>query len=125
MLEELPRHLLPGPAGADDHSFLDVARVTPACSSCSSARKRDEYDCTEPEDADLVDARVAEAPQTGAGEDDPSADRDDVEDSSEVVDRTVICSLLVSVVEAVDLRDEHPDRQGQRKQPGLFRLEPQ
>ena len=46
--------------------------------------------------------------EPGAGKEDPRADRDEVEDADDVVGRRVVRSLLVAVVEAVELGGDDP-----------------
>ena len=58
-------------------------------------------------------------PRFGAGKSDdmrddekaPRAERDDLKDADNVVDGRVICSLLVAVVETVNPREQHPERE--------------
>ena len=54
--------------------------------------------------------------EPGAGEEHPDADRDQVEHADDVVGRRVIRSLLVAVVEAVELRRDDPGGQADEEE---------
>ena len=49
----------------------------------------------------------------------PRAERDDLNDANDVVNRRVVCSLLVPVVEAVYPREQHPQRKARREEGDL------
>ena len=49
----------------------------------------------------------------------PRAERDDLDDADDVVDRRVVRSLLVPVVEAVDPREQHPQRKARHEEGDL------
>ena len=54
-----------------------------------------------------------------AREEEPGTGREEPEDADEVVDRRVVGTLLVVVVELVELRDHDPERQGGDEQEDL------
>ena len=60
----------------------------------------------------LFELRRRHARQPGAGEEQPDADGDEVEDADEIVDGRVVRPLLVVVVEAVELRQRAPRAEG-------------
>ena len=70
-------------------------------------------DGEEPEAEQPLEAGVGPMRDRREGEEEPAADRDQVEDPDEVVGGRVVGALLVEVVEAVELRDDHPGRQAQ------------
>ena len=73
--------------------------------------KRNEHDCDCPEDDEAREIGMREADDLGDGHEPPGADGDHLQDAEDVVDGRVVGSLLVSIVEAMHARDEHPERE--------------
>ena len=69
-----------------------------------------------PEKRRLLQVGMGDAGEPGSGKEDPGADGDEVEDADDVVGRRVIRSLLVAVVEAVELGRDHPRRQADHEE---------
>ena len=107
VLEQLARDELADVAGADDDGVLEVRglrrqqrcgrrREPSVTNAIASAQKVDELG-----EVRARRRRRATTPTTN----EPGADRDEVEDADEVVERRVVGPLLVVVVEPVELRD--------------------
>ena len=60
-----------------------------------------------------VEAGIGHVRDRGEREEEPAPDRDQVEDADEVVGGGVVGALLVEVVQAVELRHDHPGREAQ------------
>ncbi len=105
--------------GTDDHSGLGVGRPPVAIGARSCACRGDEDDRDAPERRDLRKARACKVREQCAGHEDPGADGDEMEHADEVVRGGVVCSLLVPVVEAVELGEQEPAGQRQEEQEKL------
>ena len=95
--------------------FCTYASVCRTRARATNACARHEHDRRHPEREQLAEIRVADPCQPGAGDEDPGAERDHVQDTPGVVDRRVIRLLLVAVVQAVGAGEQHPDRQRRHK----------
>ena len=113
VLAELLRDELADVAGPDDDGVLHVGEVTSGESAGQRARGGDPDDGEEPESEQPLEAGIDPMRDRREGEEQPAAHRDQVEDPDEVVGGGVVGALLVEVVEAVELRDDHPGRQAQ------------
>src|SRR5205823_913344 len=65
----------------------------------------------QPERHDLLDARLRRACGPGDDEEEPHADRHQLEYTGEVVGRGMVRPLLVLVIQAIELRDQDPHRE--------------
>ena len=93
----------------DDDDVLDVRGVSPSHDSRDRPEQRNEQDRDRPEDDEAREVRMRQADDLGDRHEPPGADRDHLQDAEDVVDGRVVGSLLVSIVEAVHARDEHPE----------------
>ena len=111
----LRRDQLADLARADDHGVLDVRGAAPDEASPDDASACDEDDREQPERNRLVDLRrgdpVAQAPAKRTQT--PTVTR--WKTSDHVVGRRMIGPFLVAVVEPVEPRGEHPERQADRR----------
>ena len=115
VVEDLLREQLADVARTDDDGVLDVGLV-PACKRPRpSPGDTDERDRGSPEDDELLHGRMRDVAQIRDHNDEPGADGDHVEDAAEVVGGRVVGALVVVVVEAVELRDHHPCRNGEQE----------
>src|SRR5205814_9791468 len=73
----------------------------------------DRQDRQQPERRQLRLSWVRETYEPGRGEETPRSYSDEVEDADDLVCRGVRRTLLVAVVEAVELRGQHPGREHQ------------
>ena len=62
---------------------------------------------------------VRQARDVRDDEEAPRSERDDLKDADDVVDGRVIGSLLVAVVEPVNPREQHPERERRDEERGL------
>ena len=108
MLKKLLRDQLTDIAGPDDHRVLQIRDVTTRARPGDRAPTGDERHCSRPEDQELRGSWMRQPRDVRAGEEQPRADRDHVEDAGEVVRCRVVRALLVMVVEPVELRDHDP-----------------
>ena len=90
VLEQLARHELADVAGADDDRVLEVGDAAPAPEARATERADgDEHDRERPEARSTSTRSGAASPdQPRADEEEPDADRDQVEDAAEVVRRS-------------------------------------
>ena len=65
--------------------------------------------------------RVSDSHEPGRDEVEPRAERDQVEDAHELVDRRMVDVLLVSLVESVELGGDDPERNRQQQDAELRR----
>ena len=121
VLQELPPDQLSDLPRADNHSVLLVRDAGAAEGSRSRAAERDQGDGERPEECELSDVGVRKTRQPRSHDENPRADRDHVEDVQHVVDRGMVCALLVTLVEAVELGDDDPCRQGSEEEHPLHR----
>ena len=75
------------------------------------AEQRHEHDGEEPEQDQAIERRVRKAGEVRDREEAPRPKRDDLEDADDVVDRRVVAPLLVAVVQPVEPREQHPERE--------------
>jgi uracil-DNA glycosylase len=117
MPQDLPRGELPDVVGADDDRVLEVRDRSPAVRARGGPGGHDEGDRARPEDEELHEVGPREIRQPRARQEEPHADRDEVEDAGQVVHRRVVGPLLVPVVEPVELRADDPDgKRGEEEQ---------
>ena len=117
LLGEQPRDV----ARPDDEDVLDVRGLAPADHADEDAEEPDEADGEHPEHDEPLEGRVGEPDDVRADEEDPCSDRDHLEDAEEVVDRRMVGPLLVPVVQPVQPREHHPQRQARAEQDELPR----
>ena len=115
LLGEQPRDV----ARADDEDVLHVGGLAPADHSDEDAEEPDEPDRERPEHHEPLERRMSELHDVRADEEDPGSDRDHLEDAEEVVDGRVIGALLVTVVQPMQARENHPQRQARAEQDEL------
>ena len=111
MLDELPGNELANVAGTDDDDVLHVRVAAAGDRPGAGPRERDEENAERPEGDELGEVRLGETGHRRAREEEPGTGRQEPEDADEVVDRRVVGTLLVVVVELVELRDHDPERQ--------------
>jgi hypothetical protein len=121
MLKELSPDQLADLPRADDHRILLVCNAAAAERARGCAAERDEGDGERPEERELDDVWARKTRQPGSHDENPRADRDHVEDVPHVVDRGVVRALLIALVEAVELGDDDPCRQGSEEEHPLHR----
>ncbi len=114
VLEHLLRDQLADVAGADDDRVLQVLDLPPAVAARQRTHDHDREDRCGPEEHQLRHRHAADVGHLHAHEQEPGAERDQVEDRDELVDGRMVGALLVAVVEAVHLRHERP-RPGARR----------
>src|SRR5688572_16865391 len=83
---------------ADDDDILDVRALAATNRAARGTQKRDERDGEQPEDDESGQIRIREIEDVRDDEEAPRPQRDDLEDSHNVVDRGVIGALLVTVI---------------------------
>ena len=110
MLSQLAGDQLSDVASTDDDGVLQVGEVAPAHGACRCSSGGDDHHRQGPKDGQLDRLRVRYAGEPRAGEHGPATERHHVEHTGELVHGRVVGPLLVSVVEPVDLRHQHPDR---------------
>ena len=121
MLKKLSADQLPDVAGADDERALTVRRLA----SSGGARKRthrghcDDREQPKADQSPRARRVQPENPRGGIGE--PNADGDEMEEVDELVDAGVRRALFVAIVEAIQLRNDDPRRNGGEEHPGLRR----
>ena len=76
----------------------------------------DEQDRERPEEGGLLQIGMGDLGEPGAGKENPGADRDQVEDADDVVGRRMIRSLLIPIVEPVELGGDHPRGQADHEE---------
>ena len=64
---------------------------------------------------------MGKAEDLGDRDETPRADGDDLEDAEDVVDRRVVGSLFVAIVEPMQAREEHPERKARDEEHDLPR----
>ncbi len=106
-------------ARADDDHVLDVRALPTTDGAARGAQERDERNGEEPEHDQPPQVRVRKVENMRDDEEAPRPQRHDLEDADDVVDRGVVGSLLVTVVEAVDAREQHPERKGGEEESDL------
>ena len=111
MLEELLRDQLADAACSDDQRVLDVRRCPSNDRAGHDAATGDEHDRRHPECEELAEVWFGHMREPGAGNEDPGAEGDHVENTPRVIDRGIVGLLLVAVVEPVRAGEQHPDRQ--------------
>ncbi len=119
MLLDLVGEQMGDAARADDDDVLDVGALPTTDGAARGAQERDERNGEEPEHDETSQVRVRKTEDVRDDEEAPGPEGDDLEDTDHVVDRRVIGSLLVTVVEAVDARKQNPQREG-RDEDGHF-----
>jgi len=119
MLEELSADHLADRSCADDDGVLDIGREPTGEGTRAAPRQRHRHDREQPERRKLLLIRVGEAGHPGEREEPPGADRDKMEHAGDLVDRRVVGPLVVVVVEPVELRPDHPDRERAGEDEGL------
>src|SRR5579862_9423344 len=122
MLNDLARDELSDVAGADDDRVLSVARMTSTRRACHASAECDEDRCGTPEQREFLHRRVDRAGQRGEKVKQPREDRHELEDGDELIDRRMVCPLLVAVVEPAELGGENPEREHCRGDADLGRL---
>ena len=115
VLEELPRRELADVAGADDDRVLEVERTAPGDRAREPAGRRHEDDGEQPEEDEPRHVRARAAGEPRGDEERPRAERDELEDADDLVDRRVVDVLLVAVVQPVELGRDDPERQRQHE----------
>ena len=108
MDKELLREQLSDVARTDYDRVLDIGRVPPCKRPRPGAADANERDCEGPEDHELLRARMRDIAQICDDRNEPHANRDHMEDAAEVVGGRVVGTLVVVVVETVELRDRPP-----------------
>ena len=114
VLEELARGELADLPRADDQGVLQVQRAPPSERTRGAAKCHDEDRREEPERYEAGNVRVSDSHEPGRDEVEPRAERDQVEDAHELVDRRMVDVLLVSLVESVELGGDDPERNRQQ-----------
>ena len=66
-----------------------------------------------------LERRMGELHDVRPDEEDPGSDRDHLEDAEEVVDGRMVGALLVTVVQPMQAREDHPQRQARAEQDEL------
>ena len=79
------------------------------------AGRRHEDDGEQPEEDEPRHVRAREAGEPRSDEERPRAERDELEDADDLVDRRVVDVLLVAVVQPVELGRDDPERQRQHQ----------
>jgi len=120
MDKELPRKQLSDLARTDYDRVLDIGRVPPRKRPRPGAADANERDRKGPEDDELLRARMRDIAQICDDRNEPHADRDHMEDAAEVVRGRVVRTLVVVVVEAVELCDDHPCRKREQERENLL-----
>ena len=115
VLTDLARDQLPDLAGADDDRVLDVGRRTQADAAREHPAAGYEQRRQDPEHDQLPRPRIGDPGQPAAEEEDPGAERDQMDDADEVVDGRIAEALIVVAVEAVHCREQHPGRQAEEE----------
>ncbi len=113
VLQELPCGELADVAGADDDRVLEVERTAPRGRAGDAARRRHEDDGEQPEEDQPRHVWAREAAEPRADEERPGAERDELEDTDDLVDGRMIDMLLVAVVQPIELGSDDPQRQTQ------------
>ncbi len=111
MLEQLPRRQLADVARADDDRVLEVQRAAPGDRARDArAPATTSTDGEQPEHDEPRDVQIADAGGPRRHEVAPRAERDEMEDADDLVDRRMVDVLLVPLVEPVELRCDDPER---------------
>ena len=106
-------------ARADDDDVLRIGTLATTDRAARGAQDRDECDRKEPEHDEACQVRIWKTDDVRDDEEAPRPQCDELEDTDHVVDRRVVGSLLVAIVEAIDPREEHPEWEGGDEQPDL------
>ncbi len=109
-------------AGADDHRVLDIGVTPPARSPGERPTQRDQHGRGEPEAHEARHRGVDHTGDLRQDEEQPGADRDQVEHAHHVVDRRVVGPLLVAAVQVVEAGPDDPDRDGREEEQDLVRV---
>jgi hypothetical protein len=108
---ELPRQQPRRVAAPEQDRILGERRAAAAVGTGPEPGEHDENDREAPEHDQLGRVRARDPTQTADDEEEPGPDRHDLEDADQVVDGRVPGVLFVSIVEAVQLREQEPARQ--------------
>ena len=121
MLEQLAGDQLPDVSSANDDRVLEVRDVPPLIARAPT-RSIDTNAIASAQNTTSFGMVGWRRPVSRVEDvEGPDGHRDHVEDAGEVVDRRVVGALFVLVVEAVQLRDEHPRRDGGDERDDLVR----
>ena len=119
VLEQLPGHELAHVACADDHRVLQIGDVPAAEAPCDAPRDRDEHDGRDQEERKPAEGGLGDPERPQGQRDHPQTRRRQMEDADDVFRRRVIGALLVALVEAVELRQDDPERQADQEEQRL------
>jgi hypothetical protein len=118
VLEELPSRELADVAGTDDDRVLEVERTPSRCGAGNAPPDRYEHDRKEPEgDKSRNVVRDPHGPCRHKVE--PRAQRYEMKDADELVNRGMVNVLFVTLIKAVELGRNDPHRDRQEQQPEL------
>ena len=120
VMEELPGNELADVAGADDDRVLEVHQPLSDARPHGGAADDQQRDRNQPEDDHAAGRRSRKTEEPRDGDERPRSGRDELEDTDEVVHRRVIGSDVVAVIEAEDLRRDHPRRKGCEQDEDLY-----
>src|SRR5581483_9219341 len=98
---------------------LDVAPSRAGDRTRCRTRERNEHCCKCPKEEELLDCGVRQSGHPREREEEPRADRHEVEDARDLVGGGVVRMSVVVAVEAVEPTGEDPCRQRRREQDPL------
>ena len=113
VLKKLASSELADIAGADDDRVLEVERTAPRDRSRNAAGGCHEHDGEEPEEEEPRHVRAGAAGKPRRDKKRPRAERDELEDADDLINRRVVDVLLVAVVQPEELGRDDPQRQCQ------------
>ena len=119
MLLDLVGEQLRDLARPDDDDVLHVRHLTASDQPAERAKERDERDRDQPEHDEPPEVRVRHVDDVREDEVGPGSERERLEHADDVVDGRVVGTLLVAVVEAVDVEQEDPERHRRREEDDL------
>jgi hypothetical protein len=99
-------------SGADDHGVLDVGHGATTQRTRAGAEQRDADDCAQPEDDEAIEGQLEHAGRVRQHEEHPGADRRHLKDLRDLVDRGMVGSFAVAVVQSVQLHQDDPEGDG-------------
>ena len=81
VVEQVSRDQLSNVPGADDHSVLEVARLSPAVEAAARARQRDRDHSDRPEREDLAERRLRDRQHIDERDQQPADQRHELENA--------------------------------------------
>ena len=119
VLRDLVGEQLCNAARPHDDDVLDVRALPSPNRTAHGTEERNEEHGKKPEHNESTEIRSRQVRDMRDDEKAPRSERDDLKDADNVVDGRVIRSLLVAVVETVNPREQHPERERREEECGL------